>query len=172
MAHGEVSAAVSGVFGGYAQRFEALGGQAALFHERFVQALTSGGFAYASAEAANASPLQTVEQDLLGVINAPTDALLGRPLIGNGANGAPGTGQAGGPGGLLFGDGGACGQGGMGGAGGSGGPGGSGTTSPSTITVGVEPQGVAVSPTGPEAGDVYVLNVGTGLGDGTVSVIS
>ncbi len=27
------------------------------------------------------------------MINAPALALLGRPLIGNGANGAPGTGQ-------------------------------------------------------------------------------
>ncbi|MEK1233279.1 PE family protein, partial [Mycobacterium ulcerans] len=27
------------------------------------------------------------------MVNAPTQALLGRPLIGNGANGAPGTGQ-------------------------------------------------------------------------------
>ncbi|MCN4283397.1 PE family protein, partial [Mycobacterium tuberculosis] len=26
------------------------------------------------------------------MLNAPTQALLGRPLVGNGANGAPGTG--------------------------------------------------------------------------------
>ena len=37
------------------------------------------------------------------MINAPTDLLLGTPLIGKGTNGAPGTGQAGGPGGLLWG---------------------------------------------------------------------
>ncbi|EFD43073.1 predicted protein [Mycobacterium tuberculosis variant africanum K85] len=55
---------------------------------------------YASAEAAN------VEQQLLGAINAPTMALLGRPLIGHGADGAPGTGQAGGAGGILYGNGG------------------------------------------------------------------
>jgi hypothetical protein len=59
----------------------------------------------------NASPLQTIEQDLLGIVNAPTDALLGRPLIGNGANGAPGTGAAGGDGGWLIGNGGAGGAG-------------------------------------------------------------
>ncbi len=37
--------------------------------------------------AVNADPLQTLEQDILGAINAPTQTLLGRPLIGNGANG-------------------------------------------------------------------------------------
>jgi PPE-repeat protein len=47
-----------------------------------------------------------VERDVLGVINAPTNYLLGRPLIGDGTNGAPGTGRAGGPGGFLWGDGG------------------------------------------------------------------
>jgi len=60
---------------------------------------------YAAAEAANASPLQTFEQGLLGVINAPTDALFGRPLIGNGADGVAGSGQAGGAGGFLIGNG-------------------------------------------------------------------
>ncbi|MEK0729033.1 hypothetical protein OSH23_24295, partial [Mycobacterium ulcerans] len=51
-------------------------------------------------------------RDALNLINTPTNALLGRPLIGNGANGAPGTGQAGGPGGILWGNGGAGGSGG------------------------------------------------------------
>jgi hypothetical protein len=37
----------------------------------------------------------------LGAINAPTEAILDRPLIGNGANGGPG--QNGGAGGLLYG---------------------------------------------------------------------
>jgi hypothetical protein len=60
--------------------------------------INAGAGRYAATEAANASPLQTVEQDLLGVINAPTEALLGRPLIGNGADGAPGTGAKGCPG--------------------------------------------------------------------------
>ncbi|MET2805003.1 PE family protein, partial [Mycobacterium tuberculosis] len=41
------------------------------------------------------------------MLNAPTQALLGRPLVGNGANGAPGTGANGGDGGILFGSGGA-----------------------------------------------------------------
>jgi hypothetical protein len=65
-----------------------------------VQTLTAGAGSYVGAEAANvaaftASPAQTVQQDLLGLINAPSLALTGRLLIGNGASGAPGTGQNG-----------------------------------------------------------------------------
>lgn len=87
----EVSAAVASLFSGHAQAYQTLGTQAAAFHERFIQALSTAAGAYGSAEAANASPLQQA----LNVINAPTQTLLGRPLIGNGTNGAPGTGQAG-----------------------------------------------------------------------------
>ena len=69
---------------------------------------------YVSAEAANvaaftANPAQTIEQDLTNLINAPFLALFGRPLIGNGANAAPGTGANGGAGGFLLGDGGTVG---------------------------------------------------------------
>ncbi|MCV7122770.1 PE family protein, partial [Mycobacterium lacus] len=113
----EVSAAVAALFSSYAQAYHGVSVEAALFHDRFVQALTAGAGSYAAAEAAAATPLQ----DLLGVINAPTQLLLGRPLIGDGANGAPGTGQAGGAGGLLYGNGGAGGSGGIGQAGGAGG---------------------------------------------------
>ncbi|MGO9695856.1 MAG: hypothetical protein ACLPYO_19325, partial [Mycobacterium sp.] len=74
-----------------------------------MQALTAGAGSYASTEAASASPLQALEQDVLAVVNAPTEAVLGRPLIGNGANGGPG--QTGGAGGLLIGNGGAGGNG-------------------------------------------------------------
>jgi len=84
----------------------------AAFHHQFVSAMTGAGQSYAGAEAANASPLQTLEQDVLGVINAPTDALLGRPLIGDGTNGAPGSGAGGGAGGILWGNGGNGGDGG------------------------------------------------------------
>lgn len=45
---------------------------------------------YAAAEAANAWSVQSVEQDVLAAVNAPFQVLLGRPLIGDGANGAPG----------------------------------------------------------------------------------
>lgn len=113
----EVSAAVASLFSGHAQAYQTLGTQAAAFHERFIQALSTAAGAYGSAEAANASPLQQA----LNVINAPTQTLLGRPLIGNGTNGAPGTRQAGGPGGLLYGNGGNGGSGGVGQAGGAGG---------------------------------------------------
>ena len=108
----EVSAAIASLFSGHAQEFQALSAQAAAFHAQFVQALSGAGGAYASAEAANASPLQTLEQvvqtleqDLLGVINAPTNALFHRPLIGNGANGTA-TNPNGGAGGFLLGNGG------------------------------------------------------------------
>jgi hypothetical protein len=78
----EASGATSALFGGYAQEYQALSAQMALFHDQFVQALTSGAGMYAVTEAANASPLQTLEQDVLGVINAPTNLVLGRPRIG------------------------------------------------------------------------------------------
>ena len=110
----EVSAAIASLFSGHAKGFQALSARAAAFHAEFVRALSGAGGAYSLTEAANASPLGTVEHDVLAVINAPTDLALGRPLIGKGINGAPGTGQAGGPGGIL---------GGPGGDGGSGAPG-------------------------------------------------
>src|SRR5271166_5374170 len=96
-AEDEVSAAIAAVFSAHGEGYQAMAGQAAAFHEQFVQALTAGSGSYASAEAANvaafaANPAQTIGQDLLTVVNAPFLALLGRPLIGNGANGAPGTG--------------------------------------------------------------------------------
>uniref|UniRef100_UPI0013C2C9FA PE family protein n=1 Tax=Mycobacterium persicum TaxID=1487726 RepID=UPI0013C2C9FA len=116
----EVSTAAAALFSGYGWEFQAVARQAVLFHERFVQALNAGAAAYGSAEAVNAGPLQK----LLDVINAPTQALVGRPLIGNGADGAPGTGASGGAGGLLVGNGGNGGSGAAGQDGGTGGPGG------------------------------------------------
>ncbi|SPM29495.1 PE family protein [Mycobacterium terramassiliense] len=101
----EISAAISSLFAGHGRAFQALSGQAAAFQAQFAQALSGAGASYAAAEAANASSLQTVEQDVLAAINAPTNLLLGRPLIGNGANGTA-TNPNGGAGGLLFGNGG------------------------------------------------------------------
>ncbi|MEQ6324318.1 PE family protein, partial [Mycobacterium canetti] len=118
----EVSAAIAALFSAHAQEYRLLSAQVATFHEQFVRSLTAAGGAYASAEAANAS-LQTLEQEVLGAINAPTQLLFGRPLIGDGVNGAPGTGQAGGAGGLLWGNGGNGGFGGGGEVGGGGGGG-------------------------------------------------
>ncbi len=55
---------------------------------------------------------------MLDAINAPVQSLTGRPLIGDGANGIDGTGQAGGNGGWLWGNGGNGGSGAPGQAGG------------------------------------------------------
>ncbi|WP_264892713.1 PE family protein, partial [Mycobacterium kiyosense] len=114
----EVSAAIAQMFGGYAQSYQSVGTQIALYQKQFQQALSTGAGAYAAAEAVNGLSLQgfeqTVEQTLLEVVdtvNVPVMALTGRPLIGNGANGAPGTGANGAPGGWLIGDGGAGGSG-------------------------------------------------------------
>ncbi|WP_415823737.1 PE family protein, partial [Mycobacterium basiliense] len=100
----EVSAAVAVLFAGHAQTYQALSAQVAGFHAQFVRAMTNATGAYSAAEAVNASAFQSVPQEALSVINAPSQALFGRPLIGDGANGGPG--QNGGAGGLLYGNGG------------------------------------------------------------------
>lgn len=87
----EVSAGIAALFGAQAQSYQAVSAQAAAFHDRFVQLLNAGGGSYASAEIANA------QQNLLNAVNAPTQTLLGRPLVGDGADGASGpVGQPGG----------------------------------------------------------------------------
>ncbi|WP_257692324.1 PE family protein, partial [Mycobacterium tuberculosis] len=113
----EVSAAIATLFGSHAREYQAISTQVAAFHDRFAQTLSAAVGSYVSAEATNAAPLATLEHNVLNALNAPTQALLGRPLIGDGAAGAPGTGQAGGAGG----------NGGAGGMGGDGGNGAKGT---------------------------------------------
>jgi len=54
----EVSSSIAHLFSQHAQDYQALAGQAAAFHEQFVQHLTSGAGSYASAEAASAKLLQ------------------------------------------------------------------------------------------------------------------
>ncbi|MBX9639503.1 MAG: PE domain-containing protein [Mycobacteriaceae bacterium] len=103
----EVSAAIASLFSGYARDYQALGAQIAALQDQFASAVRAASGAYGVAEAANAGPLQAVADNVLGAINAPTNLLLGRPLIGDGYNGTPGTGQAGGDGGILWGNGGA-----------------------------------------------------------------
>ncbi|WP_231389856.1 PE family protein [Mycobacterium marinum] len=97
----EVSEAIAELFGTYARDYQAISAQAAGFHAEFVQAVNAAAEWYSATEVANASPLQT----LLGAVNAQTEAMIGRPLIGNGADGtaASPNGQAGG---LLYGNGG------------------------------------------------------------------
>ena len=54
----EVSAGIAHVFSVHAQDYQGLAGQAAAFHEQFVQHLTASAGSYASTEAANAAVLQ------------------------------------------------------------------------------------------------------------------
>lgn len=54
----EVSAAIASVFANHAQAFQGLAGQAAAFNDQFVQALKSGGAAYAATEATSAASLR------------------------------------------------------------------------------------------------------------------
>ncbi len=99
-AQDEVSAAMAALFDRVGADFQTLSLQTTLFHQRFAQAVNAAGLAYAGAEAAATSPQQTLEEGILAAIDAPTNLLLGRPLIGDGTNCGPG--QAGGAGGLLW----------------------------------------------------------------------
>ncbi len=99
----EVSAAIAETFSAQASQYQALSARAAAFYAQHVHNLRAAATSYTGTEAAH------VQQLLLGAINAPSNALLGRPLIGNGANGttnAQGVGTPGGPGGILWGNGG------------------------------------------------------------------
>ncbi|WP_272892461.1 PE family protein, partial [Mycobacterium marinum] len=98
----QVSAAVAALFTTHAQGYQSISAQMSAMHDQLVQTLSASSASYAGAEASNAA------QALLDLINAPTQALLGRPLIGNGADGATvgGLGTPGGAGGLLYGNGG------------------------------------------------------------------
>jgi len=77
----EVSAAITRLFGNYAADFQALSARTEAFHGGFARTLMHSANAYAATEAASNPLLQTLELDVLGVINAPSYALLGRPLI-------------------------------------------------------------------------------------------
>ena len=100
-AQDEVSEAIAALFGKYAQEYHAFSAQAAELQEQLVRTLGASAASYAAAESANAAALlQTARQDVLSAVNATADALLGRPLIGNGgllygAGGAGGTNGAG-----------------------------------------------------------------------------
>lgn len=114
----EVSTSIAALFGAYGREYQALSVRMTLLQEQFSQALNAAAGAYATAEAANESVL-----DILGQFSL-VKILTGRPLAGNGADGAPGTGAAGSDGGWLIGhggDGGSAAPGGVGGRGGSGG---------------------------------------------------
>jgi hypothetical protein len=71
----EVSTAVAHLFSQHARGYQALAGQAAAFHEQFVQHLTSGAASYAGAEAANVAVLQPFNA-IAGSIGALQDQVL------------------------------------------------------------------------------------------------
>ncbi|ORW95690.1 hypothetical protein AWC27_06175 [Mycobacterium szulgai] len=94
----EISTALSQLFAGFGQEYQALSIQVNAFQQQFVQSLNSAVGSYLATEIAVTAPL-------LAAINAPTETLLGRPLIGDGANGTAAS-PNGQPGGLLYGNGG------------------------------------------------------------------
>jgi hypothetical protein len=53
------------LFSRYAEDFQGLAGRAAVFHEQFAHTLATGALSYAAAEAANASSLLQLIQELL-----------------------------------------------------------------------------------------------------------
>jgi hypothetical protein len=82
----EVSASIAALFDAHAQAYQALSAQAASFHQQFVQLMSGGATRYASTEAANASPLQSIQQGVLSEIGSPSQALsTGSSLIGSAA---------------------------------------------------------------------------------------
>lgn len=83
----EISVAVSQLFGSYGQQFQAVSAQASAFHAEFVSLLNSGAAAYVAAEAANATPLNSAVQGLLGAVSAPSNSSLG--LSATSATAAP-----------------------------------------------------------------------------------
>ncbi len=74
----EVSLAITAMFGTHARQYQAHSAQAATFHSQFVSMLNAGADSYVSTEVANA------QQSLVNAVNAPSQALLGHPLLGTG----------------------------------------------------------------------------------------
>ncbi|QUR68281.1 PE family protein [Mycobacterium spongiae] len=70
----EVSASIAHLFSGHAVDYQKLAGEAAAFHEQFVQRLTASAGSYASAEAANVSWLQP--------LSAGADVIASIPVLG------------------------------------------------------------------------------------------
>lgn len=70
----EVSVAVTSLFSSHAAAYQQVGTLFEDFHAQFVQTLIGAGQTYAAAEAANVLPLQSLEQGVLGAINAPGTA--------------------------------------------------------------------------------------------------
>ncbi len=133
-AEDEVSAAIAKLFGDHGRAYLRASDQVVWGQTRLAQLLNTAQTTYADTERAivasllpsagaaqAAGPLEPVIDEFLGVVNAPTNFLLGRPLIGDGVDAMPGSGQRGGDGGILWGNGGAGGSGALGQRGGAGG---------------------------------------------------
>src|ERR1700757_770621 len=89
----EVSASISALFDAHAQAFQALSAAAESFHTQFVQLMSAGAEQYALTEAANATPLQTVQSMASGGLNgsgasseAVKAATTAQPLLGSAAS--------------------------------------------------------------------------------------
>ncbi len=126
----EVSAAIAELFGMYGRDYQRIAFGAAGFHARVAALLGAGADSYGWAESSGVLSLQGLQRDVWGMVNAPTQMLLGRPLIGDGADGGTsGSSRNFGDGGnggdaQLIGNGGNGGRGGVNGTGGTGGNGG------------------------------------------------
>lgn len=77
-----VSMEVAALFGAHAQAFQEISAQAALFHNQFVQLMTTGGQQYALSEAANVSSV------LPGMTNMSQQSI-GPSVLSEGAHAAP-----------------------------------------------------------------------------------
>jgi hypothetical protein len=78
----EVSSSIAHLFSQHAQEYQALAGQAEAFQQQFVQHLTSGAHSYASAEAANATLLQSLAASTssFSAADDPVQVALGQAL--------------------------------------------------------------------------------------------
>src|SRR5258705_7126491 len=79
----EISAAIAALFAEFGKDYQALSLHLNAFEQQFAQALNSAAATYVAVDTALTATLQPV----IDVINLPTELLLGRGLIGNGANG-------------------------------------------------------------------------------------
>jgi PE family len=73
----EISAAIAGAFGAHAGQYRALSARVAQFHDEFVRAMSGTASSYAGAEAANLTPLQQLEQSMIGFNGNLVDGELG-----------------------------------------------------------------------------------------------
>ncbi|WP_308458133.1 PE family protein [Mycobacterium kansasii] len=94
-----ISADIAALLTSHGQTWQAFSRDYEWLHQRFVDLLNG------SAEKYWATEIENAAQNALKTANTDSEWLVGRPMIGNGANGAAGTGQNGGAGGWLIGNG-------------------------------------------------------------------